>query len=688
MSIFSVSGKMAKMRRPKTHSEMQLTVCVNCLAPGCTRTVTDVMAPKIREFVVGDYDKELESVPHGICERCRKQLHREKKLDCRINYSLLRKRGSFKCFHGQENHCVCYICVAGRDTQFKARPKGAPKPPSVQFPTCTKCFARLAPGKPHDCRVGARVSNVLAWLPPDVAEQVTSKVVTNAAGDSASATIKRPKGPQLTVNLGKVPDTPRQLNHQDMLNFKVKYGLSNQDTKEFAHDYRTLHGRNSVQSFVGDFLAKITDIEAEFLTLAKVKINSGGELIEKTCVIVKDIQTVVDHVKAARNIGDECCLVKLMGDTGGNFFKMCLATINLDRVRELVTQGKARSTYADGPFVVDDNDNGINALFIVALVPKVKEDYLLVSQVIRLLKLENLGEQRWVSGGDQKFINLICGVGEHSSTYPCSWCDGHRAGFRERLDHSRRTFGSLRRSNAAREAAGPKADPKFFLSTKNEPVLPCKDEEEVISRVVVPELHFLLRSLNHIWDSLSVAWKVAEDTDEDKAAQFAISVNAVASTYMGHDFKGDACRRLLKSLDKLALVAPPELAPYTKCLSCLNEVVSDCFRVAGPSPEYRDKLEAFYQSCIALDDLSFTPTLHGIVDHVADHFEVFGTEFGLGLYGEQAGESVHFDFEDRIYTSAYKRPQCHPEFGPLLLRAVAAYNAIHLNARPNASSAD
>ena len=84
--------------------------------------------------------------------------------------------------------------------------------------------------------------------------------------------------------------------------------------------------------------------------------------------------------------------------------------------------------------------------------------------------------------------------------------------------------------------------------------------------------------------------------------------------------------------------------------------------------------------------MSFTPTLHGIVEHVADHFEVFGTEFGLGLYGEQAGESVHFDFEDRIYTSAYKRPQCHPEYGPLLLRAVAAYNAIHLNARP--SSAD
>ena len=674
--------------RPKTHDEMRKTVCVNCLAPGCAKVVTNKMAVKIREFVVGDWAEDVESLPRGICDCCRKKLSRDGKLDCHVNYDILRKRGTFKCYHGKENNCLCYICIYGRDTKFKPRRKGDPKPPPAKFPTCAKCFAKLAPGQPHDCRDGARVDNVLEWLPPDIVQQLASQIITNAAGDSSSATLKRPKGPRMEVNLGKLPEKTRQLTHQDLLNFKVKYGTSNQQTLDFAHDYRTLHGRDSVESFLGDYLVKITDIEAEFLTLTTIKINSGGELIEKVCVIVKDLQTVIDHVKAARNIGEEICLVKLLGDTGGNFFKMCLACINLDRVRELLAQGKARSTYADGPFLVDDNDNGINALFIVALVPKCKEDYLLVSQVIRLLKLENLREQRWVSSGDQKYVNLVCGVGEHSSTYPCSWCNCPKAGFRERLEYIRRTFGMIRCCNAAREAAGPNADPKFFMSIKKDPALPCKDEEEVISRVVVPELHFVLRAFNHIWDCLSHAWKIAEDTDEDYAAQFAISVNAVAASYKGHDFKGNECRRLLKCVDHLADVTPPELAPYTKCLSRLDEVVEDCFRVAGPSPQYLDKLEAFYESCVALDDLSFTPTLHGIVEHVADHFEVFGTEFGLGLYGEQAGESVHYDFESRIYTSAYKRPQCHPEFGPLLLRAVAAYNAIHLNARPILPSAD
>ena len=117
------------------------------------------------------------------------------------------------------------------------------------------------------------------------------------ASDSSSATLMRPKGQQLTVNLGKLPEKPQQLTHQDLLNFKVKYGASNQDTKDFAHDKRTLHGCDSVQSFVGDYFAQITDIEAEYLTLTKIKINSRGKFIEKICIIVKDLQSVVDHVK-------------------------------------------------------------------------------------------------------------------------------------------------------------------------------------------------------------------------------------------------------------------------------------------------------------------------------------------------------------------------------------------------------
>ena len=124
------------------------------------------------------------------------------------------------------------------------------------------------------------------------------------------------------------------------------------------------------------------------------------------------------------------------------------------------------------------------------------------------------------------------------------------------------------------------------------------------------------------------------------------------------------------------------VAPYIRCLNDLNNVVTSCFSVLGPEgTKYLDELEAFYLSAVNLVDVTFTPTLHGIVEHVADFFDIWGTEFGLGLYGEQAGESVHYDFEDTVYTAAFKRPESHPEFGEKLLRAVAKYNSLHLNPR-------
>ena len=356
-------------------------------------------------------------------------------------------------------------------------------------------------------------------------------------------------------------------------------------------------------------------------------------------------------------------------------------------MRETAAKAKSRSTYADPIFDIEDNDNGINSLFLVALTPKYKEDYILVSQVISKLKLEKVTEPRFVNGGDQKYINLLCGVGEHSSTCPCSWCSLPAKSFRKRLKYDVRTWGGLRRLHLDLVAAGPRAEAKFFGSVKNWPLLPYADEKTVLETVMLPQLHFLLQALNHIWKGLAKAWKLAIGGRANPAKDFAISVHAVSTSYHGKAFAGNECRRLLKNLDKLALAVPVDLAPYVTCLSNLNKIVTSCFSVLGPQgTEYLNELDAFYHSAVSLVDLSFTPTLHGITAHVKDFFAIHGTEFGLGLYTEQAGEAVHYDFENTVYNAAFKRPECHPEYGPLLLRAVAGYNATHL--RPRAGPAN
>ena len=112
---------------------------------------------------------------------------------------------------------------------------------------------------------------------------------------------------------------------------------------------------------------------------------------------------------------------------------------------------------------------------------------------------------------------------------------------------------------------------------------------------------------------------------KNPAWQFAISVNPVSSTYHGQDFQGDACCRLLKTIDKLEADIPPTMGlPFVKCLRDLNTVVVSCFSVAGPPPDYLAHLP--YHSSSALPDVSFTTTLHGIVDHTMDFFEYWSTD--------------------------------------------------------------
>ena len=176
--------------------------------------------------------------------------------------------------------------------------------------------------------------------------------------------------------------------------------------------------------------------------------------------------------------------------------------------------------------------------------------------------------------------------------------------------------------------------------------------------------------MSPLWADLSV-------DDNDPAKAFAVQLNIVAASYHGGDFKGNECKKILSSLDKLQQVLPAELSDYMVCFRHLTNIVSKCFAVVGPKDDsYLKDLEDFQESTKKVG--ATTPTIHSIAHHIKIWFERNGTTFGLGLYSEQAGEAVHYDFEDRVYTAAYKRIESHPQHAVKLLEAVAVYNADHV----------
>ena len=151
----------------KDHDQMCFHVCVGCLKSGCQKKVTDNNIKIIREYVLASFSLEDRSVPQGLCSSCYFGITKSKTLSCNLNYEDLRR--NFQALHGKENFCECYICKAGRRMPIK---KAKTKTPMKLPTTCQKCLSQLFPGKPHDCKLGNRVENVLKWLPEDVSQQV------------------------------------------------------------------------------------------------------------------------------------------------------------------------------------------------------------------------------------------------------------------------------------------------------------------------------------------------------------------------------------------------------------------------------------------------------------------------------------------------------------------------------------
>lgn len=85
-----------------------------------------------------------------------------------------------------------------------------------------------------------------------------------------------------------------------------------------------------------------------------------------------------------------------------------------------------------------------------------------------------------------------------------------------------------------------------------------------------------------------------------------------------------------------------------------------------------EKIELFKTNFLN-SDLKVTPKIHAIFYHITDFCEM--AKVGLGVYNEQASESVHYDFLNTWKN--YKVNTNHHQFGDRLLSAVKHYNAIH-----------
>lgn len=144
-------------------------------------------------------------------------------------------------------------------------------------------------------------------------------------------------------------------------------------------------------------------------------------------------------------------------------------------------------------------------------------------------------------------------------------------------------------------------------------------------------------------------------------------LNLISKHYQGEKFEGNACRRLLKESDLLndkdILQDIPtfKIIPFIQTLKTLNKLVDASFKSKGLNDTQQDHLKE----------------LQRVVFEHLDHGLHFLNGASLGMYSEQAGESVHREFLK--YWAKYQINVLEQEnYCKQLKKAVVEFSSRHL----------
>ena len=182
------------------------------------------------------------------------------------------------------------------------------------------------------------------------------------------------------------------------------------------------------------------------------------------------------------------------------------------------------------------------------------------------------------------------------------------------------------------------------------------------------------RLFDHLQDQLK---KVGSDIS---AYDWAEKLGMTRQRLHGGQYNGPQCAKLLKNLDILREILGIEM--NKDCIKCIvlafeaaDEVKTACFGQVV-MPNYQDKIKSFRIAYMKLG-ITVTPKVHALLVHVHQFLESKKGQ-GLGVWSDQASESVHQNFSALWVNSCYKRDLVHSKYASQLLNCVVTYNSRHI----------
>ena len=677
----------------KNHEVSRKSVCLLCMQKG-SGPLTPTVISRIQKYVGQNICFKDSRVPSAICSTCRLTLQEHSTGVTKHSFPILFDFSSIVLpinLRSSPLSCNCIICKVSRSGPqgnlghhpigLQKKKKGRPtlpeskyketsfnKSPSVPQKQCPKCLTAVGPGKPHICTPSTRNSNLkkLVELFPKDAEKVASSILKKKeASPGGTIRLSQFSGRLMPVMPGSsstlLATSPQILTTSEMINIQQTTKMSNNNMRQLASCInRAAPKGGGVEPYFQENFAKSGKSLEEFFVSSNHQLDLKGQLVERTIIACKDCDEFVQHILHLRNVSPFDTLVKLSMDNGGGFFKICLGMTELPEETSISPAKKKKKPVNEQSHL----SSGVKKIFILLIAEEITENYSNIAFFLQQLNLENI---KLIIACDLKVANILCGIQSHASKHPCCFCDVNSDNLLQ--SGALRTFGSLRYYSEQFKSSTSKQAKLFFNCTK-EPLIQEENETRVIDIIPPPELHLLIGVVNHLFGGLKTAWPFAENWP------VSIYVKTVAY-HGGESFNGPACHRLLNNIDKLEEIAQSnnafQVQPWITAFRDFKAVVHSCFGM-NLDEDFVEKIVKFKSSVKNLP-ISVTPKLHILFHHV-QHF-IEKEKKSLGLYSEQASETVHHDFKTH-WVERYKRQIDHPDYAKQLLNSVIEYNSKHI----------
>lgn len=551
---------------------------------------------------------------------------------------------------------------------------------------CKTCFCEISKGKRHMCnKLRSSHNNLLSIIeqsPDSVQENVAHSLLKKKANISVPHAIENgTKNINLKLKgLGnkelKVVLKPRQndkiiFSAERLDMYQNSTGTSSKGMRKLTNFLRSQVGRSCVEKdYKKHSSTKSKTLESIYKN-GDFEFDVGKTTKEKRPVVWADAEELVEKVLEEReHVGNH--FVKVMADGGKGFLKICLSIFPESYISDEKENSdeldQKRTRYSDGGSISKDQKlSSVYKTIILCMVPSVLETY---DNLQILFSLTNINNISFKFVSDLKLLLTVNGQQTASSMFPCPYCfisikdlqyksndvilnmknDSPMEGNYEE-SHQLKTYGDLKKDFEKYCSIGKqKVHSRMCNSTINSSLIQENDDVYVLEKCVVPELHLLQGFVNHLfWDGL------VKLVGKDKALLWPQKLNLVAKNYHGDMFEGNACRKLLKEADKLVDAEitsdPIMIQPYISAFKAMNKVVHGCFSTKKVSTDINKHLEELSKCFYAIPNLSETLKIHILLNHVEDSIDFINNQ-GLGLWSEQAGESIHHEFSK--YWQKYK----------------------------------